>query len=151
MDFSLLNNNLFVLNIHFEWINNYSFKTVLFISIGAILGALSRYYLTVYFSRHSQVFPFGTLIINISGCFFMGIIAFLSQELIVSIPFQLLFVTGFLGSYTTFSTYILESSNLWRNNKKKHSILYWIGSVILGIIALELGINLTKVVLIIIQ
>lgn len=131
-----------------NFIDNYfALKIPLLISLGAILGALSRYYLTIYFTQYSKIFPFGTLIINTSGCFFIGIFAFLVQESIVSSSLQLLLVTGFLGSYTTFSTYILESSKLWKNNQKKHGITYWIGSVIIGIIALELGINLTKLFL----
>ncbi|MGI0481284.1 fluoride efflux transporter CrcB [Geminocystis sp. CENA526] len=124
--------------------NDFALKIPLLISLGAILGALSRYYLTIYFADYSKHFPFGTFFINISGCFFIGIFAFLVQESIVSSPFQLLFVTGFLGSYTTFSTYILESSKLWKNSQKNHSLLYGIGSVFIGILALEIGINLTK-------
>ncbi len=124
-----------------------SLNIPLLISCGAILGALSRYYLTVYFADYSKQFPFGTFVINISSCFCIGILAFLVQESIVSSPFQLLFVTGFLGSYTTFSTYILESSNLWKNDRKKYGIIYGIGSIIIGIIALELRINLTKFIL----
>ncbi|WP_017294325.1 fluoride efflux transporter CrcB [Geminocystis herdmanii] len=127
--------------------NDSVLKIPLLISLGAIFGALSRYYLTVYFADYSKHFPLGTFVINISGCFFIGIFAFLAQESIVSSPFQLLFVTGFLGSYTTFSTYILESSKLWKNNQKKYSLLYGIGSIITGIFVLEIGINLTKIIL----
>jgi CrcB protein len=127
--------------------NDSIFKIPLLISFGGILGALSRYYLTMYFANYSNHFPLGTFLINISGCFFIGIFSFLAQESILSSPFQLLFITGFLGSYTTFSTYILESANLSKNNRKIQAIIYWIGSATLGIFALNLGINLTKFIL----
>lgn len=141
-----------LININFTFLNinliyNDSLEIPLLICLGAVLGALSRYYLTLYFIDYSQHFPLGTFIINISGCFFVGIFAFLLQESIVSSRFQLLFITGFLGSYTTFSTYILEISKLWKNHQKIYSIMYGIASVLMGIFMLELGVNLTKFII----
>lgn len=117
------------------------------VSLGAIPGALSRYYLTVTFSKwFGASFPYGTFFINLSGSLLMGFFATLAiEQVIPSRELQLLITTGFLGSYTTFSTYALDTSVLLRRDRAK-ALFYWFGSSILGGICLEIGIVIAKVV-----
>ena len=94
-----------------------NFRAPLAISLGAIAGALSRYYLTLWFAqRFGTAFPYGTFFINLTGCLIMGFFITFSLErvAIISPEVRLMVTTGFLGAYTTFSTYGLESNNLLR-------------------------------------
>lgn len=113
------------------------------ISLGAIAGALSRYYLTLWFAERFGIsFPYGTFFINLSGCFAMGLFATLAVEkvAIISPEVRLLVATGFLGAYTTFSTYGLDTIALLRGGNLLTATSYWGGSAILGIICVQLGV-----------
>ena len=115
------------------------------IGFGAILGALSRYYLTLFsLNQWSTKFPYGTFFVNLSGCFLIGFIAKLITEHTVAIELQKFLLVGFLGSYTTFSSYILDSANLFRHRQIKEGFFYWLGSPILGFVFVELGIWLAR-------
>ena len=115
------------------------------ISLGAIAGALSRYYLTLWFAqRFGNSFPYGTFFINLSGCFAMGFFMTLALSRVVIVPAEvrLLVATGFLGSYTTFSTYGLDTVALLSNHHSMSGVLYWSGSAILGILSVQFGVVL---------
>lgn len=117
------------------------------ISLGAIAGALSRYHLTLWFvQRFGSEFPYGTFLINISGCFVIGFFTTLASERVVMIApeVKLLVSTGFLGSYTTFSTYGLDTVTLLRNANFITAMLYWLGSALIGIFSVELGVVVAK-------
>lgn len=124
------------------------------ISLGAIAGALSRYYLTLWFAKTFGIsFPYGTLFINLTGCLGMGFFVTLALERVVAISpeVRLMVTTGFLGAYTTFSTYGLESVMLLRDawGGQSHrgftlAGLYWGGSAILGLISVQLGVILAR-------
>jgi fluoride exporter len=111
------------------------------ISLGAIAGALSRYYLTLWFTQQFGAdFPYGTFVINLSGCFFMGLITTLAIGTNWITPeFRLMLTTGFLGAYTTFSTYGLDTLNLLRMQHWAIAGSYWLGSAVLGIGGVQLG------------
>ena len=117
------------------------------ISLGAIAGALSRYYLTLWFQqRFGIAFPYGTFFINLTGCFVMGFFVTLSLGRVptISPDMQLMVTTGFLGAYTTFSTYGLESWKLLGNRNFPAFSFYWAGSAILGVICVHLGVILAR-------
>ena len=117
------------------------------ISLGAIAGALSRYYLTLWFAqRFGSSFPYGTFFINLSGCLAMGFFATLAVEkvAIISPEMRLLVATGFLGAYTTFSTYGLDTISLLRNSNLLTTAIYWAGSAIFGVISVQLGVILAR-------
>jgi CrcB protein len=111
------------------------------ISLGAIPGALSRYYLTILFSRwFGTSFPYGTFFINITGATIMGFfVTFFLDRGIGDPDLRLFFAVGFLGSYTTFSTYALETSVLLKAGAHQLALLYWLGSAMIGYLGLELG------------
>ena len=117
------------------------------ISLGAIAGALSRYYLTLWFAKtFGSSFPYGTFFINLTGCFGMGFFITLALERVTTIPpeARLMVTTGFLGAYTTFSTYGLETFSLLRDRTYVAASFYWAGSAILGIISVQLGVILAR-------
>lgn len=117
------------------------------IGLGAIAGALTRYYLSLWFvQRFGAGFPYGTLFINITGCLVMGFFATLALETFPNIAseIKLFIAVGFLGSYTTFSTYGLETFLLLRNGNLFSASFYWVGSAILGIIGIKLGVALAS-------
>lgn len=111
------------------------------ISLGAITGALSRYYVTLIITQWlGSGFPYGTMVVNISGAFAMGFFATLvSERMRISPELGLLITVGFLGSYTTFSTFELDAEQLLASNRWTLLPLYWISSAILGVVSLEVG------------
>ncbi len=119
------------------------------ISLGAIAGALSRYYITVWFvQRFGTGFAYGTFFINVTGCFGMGFFTTLALDRVgaISPEVRLLVATGFLGAYTTFSTYGIETLYLLRDRAFLLAGLYWAGSAILGVISVQLGVILARVI-----
>ncbi len=81
------------------------------IALGAVIGASARYFVSGYIARHfSTVFPYGTLVINITGSLILGFFLVYATERVLLDPhWRLLVAVGFCGSYTTFSSYAFES------------------------------------------
>ncbi|NJP09033.1 MAG: fluoride efflux transporter CrcB [Leptolyngbyaceae cyanobacterium RU_5_1] len=121
-------------------------RSAIAISLGAIPGALSRYYLTVVLSQWLGTrFPYGTFVINITGALILGFFVTFTLERAIAAPeLRLLVAVGFLGSYTTFSTYALDTSNLLQSGNKSAALIYWLGSATLGFISLQIGSLLAK-------
>jgi fluoride exporter len=129
-------------------LQNANFRIPIAISFGAVAGALSRYYIILWFAdRFSTAFPYATFFINITGCLAMGFFITLVSERVTMIPLEvrLMVTTGFLGAYTTFSTYGLEANALWRDRSYSVASFYLAGSAILGVIAVQLGIILARI------
>jgi len=123
-------------------------RAPLLISLGAIPGALSRYYLTLYCASWFGIaFPYGTLCINLTGAGLIGFFTTLSAKLPHAPNLQWLVEVGFLGAYTTFSTYALDTSNLFRTRSYKRALFYWWGSPVLGFFSMELGMFLARQIL----
>lgn len=120
---------------------NPQWRTPLVISLGAVPGALARYYLGLLCLQwFGPGLPIGTFLINLSGAFAMGFFVTLTLERAISSPdLRLLIAVGFLGSYTTFSTYALDTSNLIRAEQLAMAWFYALGSAGLGLVCLELG------------
>lgn len=86
-------------------------QEMLLITLGAALGANTRYWLSNWFAaRFGPAFPWGTLVINLSGSLLIGLtLTLLSQRLVADPAYRLVLVTGFLGAYTTFSTFSYDT------------------------------------------
>ena len=124
-------------------------RTPIAIAFGAIAGSLSRYYLGIWFSqKFGNTFPYGTLFINVTGSLAMGFFITFAKERSLPIPpeVRLLIAVGFLGSYTTFSSYELETMTLLKQGNILPAAVYWLGSAIFGILGLQLGHILAKAI-----
>ena len=84
---------------------------VFWISLGAVIGANARYFFSRWVTRHMDAaFPFGTLLINVTGSLVLGIFMIWTTERVLADPrWRLLIAIGFCGSYTTFSSYAFET------------------------------------------
>ncbi|WP_052055860.1 fluoride efflux transporter CrcB [Myxosarcina sp. GI1] len=150
----LILNNLFnfiTIAPHFvpEVLQKPSVRNPIAVSLGAISGSLSRYYLSLWLPQILGTdFPYATLFVNLSGSFAMGIIITLVLEraLPIAPEIRLLIAIGFLGSYTTFSSYELDTVNLIREFSWQTAIFYWFGSAISGFFFLYLGIVFARVI-----
>ncbi len=120
----------------------------LIISIGAILGANARYWLGGWAAeKFGTTFPYGTLIINLTGSFMLGLfVTLITDRFLVDPNWRLLVAIGFLGSYTTFSTYTYESVNLLLNGQPWLGLLNLFGSSFLGALAAIAGILLARAI-----
>jgi CrcB protein len=123
-----------------------SLRAPIAVSLGAVPGALSRYYLTLKAAQIGTSFPYGTFMINLTGSFCIGIASTLLSKWIAIPELQWLVIVGFLGAYTTFSTYALDTSNLLRAGDRKAALFYWLSSPVLGLICVELGIHLALLI-----
>ena len=91
----------------------------LWICLGAVVGASARYFLSGFVARHiATAFPYGTLLINITGSLILGFFLIYSTERVLLDPrWRLLVAIGFCGSYTTFSSYAFESFALMEQSQ----------------------------------
>lgn len=110
------------------------------ISLGGILGANARYLVTGWVTqRFGLVFPWGTFLINISGSFVLGLfIAYMARHPAYHHS-RLFFAVGFLGAYTTFSTFSVESLQLIQNGRVLSALSYVVSSVALGLAGAWVG------------
>ena len=110
------------------------------VSLAGALGALSRYLLGRFIAeRAGAEFPLGTLFINVTGAFVIGLLFALTNHKIISPALQTVLATGFLGGYTTFSTMNWEGVQLARGGSTRMSLIYFVGSLALGLSASTLG------------
>jgi CrcB protein len=107
----------------------------LWISLGAIVGASARYFVSRFIARGvSASFPYGTLLINITGSFILGLFLVWSTERALPDPrWRLLVAIGFCGSYTTFSSYAFESFSLFEQG---HYMLFASNVVLSNVLCL---------------
>jgi CrcB protein len=120
----------------------------LFIGIGGFSGAIVRYAVGLWIGqRWGRSFPLGTFIINVSGSFLIGfLMPLLTERIIVNTHWRLMLMVGFLGAYTTFSTFEYETGGLFRDGEWMYAGLNVIGSVVAGFVALKLGEMLARAV-----
>jgi CrcB protein len=123
-------------------------QTFFLISLGAVVGANCRYWVGNWVvQRLGGDFPYGTLLINLSGSFVLGLLMALLVETFVAEPrWRVLLVVGFLGSYTTFSSFTYESVALILNGQMWAGLFNLFGSSLLGGLAVLLGIGAGRLV-----
>jgi CrcB protein len=121
---------------------------ILVIGIGGFVGAVARYGIAVWIGqRWGRSFPLGTFVINVSGSFLIGLLMTLMAERFTENPqWRLLLVVGFLGAYTTFSTFEYETGALLKDGEWLFAMLNIILSVVVGFIALKLGEAIAKTI-----
>ena len=122
-------------------------RTVLGVAFAGALGALARYGVGDLISRRFPGFPWGTLVINVTGSFVLGaLFVILTERTQASPALRSTLMIGFLGAYTTFSTFSLETVRLLEDGSTLAAGLNVLSNVGLGLCAAWLGITVGKVV-----
>jgi fluoride exporter len=121
---------------------------MVWVGLGGFLGANARYFLGGWVAgRLGTVFPYGTFVINITGSFILGLfLAFVQDRAWVHPGARLLFAIGFLGAYTTFSTFTYETIALVENGELLLAAINALGSVTAGLTAVFAGIALGRAI-----
>jgi CrcB protein len=118
----------------------------LWIAMGAVVGASARYFLSGYTAKVvSSSFPYGTLIINVTGSLLLGFfLVWTSERVLVDARWRLLIAIGFCGSYTTFSSYVFETFALVEQGQWLLVGLNVIASNLLCLVAVLAGAALAR-------
>ena len=121
-------------------------QKLLLVGIGGFTGSVFRYIIArLVDERASRIIPFGTLTVNIAGCFIIGIIyGLLLRKLDMSENVRLLLGVGFCGGFTTFSAFALENLTFIQQKNFGNVLLYSLASVVLGIMAVWGGFSIVK-------
>ena len=121
-------------------------KNFLIVGLGGAAGSMLRYAVQkIFTTQGAVVFPTGTLLVNIAGCFLIGILlSFVSRSFSWNEEMKLLLMTGFCGGFTTFSAFTLEGIGLLKESKTSLFIIYITASVVGGLLATFIGIRIVK-------
>ena len=117
-------------------------KEILIVGVGSFAGGVLRYILSVGLSKLGRLwaFPIGIMLINILGCFLIGVLyGYFKSKATTDPVLPLLLMTGVLGGFTTFSTFSFETVQLLQQNEWLKAALYVVGSVGLGVAACYWG------------
>ena len=120
---------------------------LILIGLGGFAGAIARYLVdTEIGTRVGHAFPFGTLVVNVSGSFLLGLLVALTAERgILPADIRGPILIGFLGAYTTYSTFALETVRLGEDGALGLAALNVVASVVVGVLAVRLGLTLGRV------
>lgn len=123
-------------------------KVLLLVGLGGFLGSVARYLTQQRVSKWMPViFPYGTLTVNIAGSFLIGILyGMMDRNNLMSPEWRLFLATGFCGGFTTFSTFSYETIALLREGEYAFAGIYVGGSVVAGLLAVIVGITLTRMI-----
>ena len=112
------------------------------VAAGGALGSITRYAITLLVAMiWKRDFPLATFLINVTGSFMLG---FVAERAAIDPVLRLLLTTGFLGAYTTFSTFEYETHQLTQSGAIGWAIVNVVGSVLVGFIAIQLGVALAR-------
>jgi CrcB protein len=121
-------------------------KQLLILGSGGFAGTILRYWVQLFFARHLPIlFPIGTFVVNITGCFIIGLLyGIANRHDWLGADWRLFLITGFCGGYTTFSAFAFEGVSMLKQGHWMPFMLYTLLSVMVGILATMLGYALTK-------
>ena len=116
------------------------------VAIGGALGAMARYAVSTWiFNATSHKFPYATLSVNVLGSFVMGILfVFIVERAALPAEMRGLLMIGFLGAFTTFSTFSLDALGLWQNGHLFLALVYVLATVVLCLVGISSSIWLTR-------
>ena len=122
-------------------------KSILLVGTGGFLGTVARFLTSRYFAAYfPSLFPYGTFVVNIAGCFLIGLIyGFAEKENFISAEWRMFLAVGFCGGFTTFSAFAVENVAMLRDTEYFNFFLYTGSSIFIGLIATFSGIMITKI------
>lgn len=118
-------------------------KLILAVGIGSFIGGICRYLVAVLIQNKIN-FPYSTFIVNVIGCFFIGMVYAAYLKNVVSDDWRLFLATGILGGFTTFSAFSYESFTMIRNGLVINAVLYICLSIAIGLLATFAGYSVLK-------
>jgi CrcB protein len=119
-------------------------KDIILVALGGGAGSILRF-LTQrgVYSVYPHAFPFGTLLVNISGCLLIGVLyGLMERGSLLKPEWRVLLATGFCGGFTTFSSFAAENIQLLKEGRVSYFLIYTIASVVLGILGTFIGIKI---------
>lgn len=123
-------------------------KYLVFIALGGAGGAVSRYLLANWVhSLWEGHWPMGTLLVNVIGSAAIGVLFVLLEKSLIHPDWRGVLMVGFLGAFTTFSTFSLETISLWEAGQLGHAIGYMLASAVLCVLAAGAGIYSARLVI----
>ena len=123
-------------------------QKILNLAIGGTAGTIARYILAgAVYRIFGTAFPYGTLVVNLSGCFMLGFLASLAEKkFVLNADLRLLLMIGFCGAFTTFSTFIFETDALLKNGQAARAFANICLSIIFGFILFKVGSLLGEII-----
>jgi fluoride exporter len=120
---------------------DFALQKYLLIALGGALGSIARYWVgTTVAVRTGLKFPYGTLVVNITACLIIGFtVTLLAERTDMNPAWRFLIPIGFIGAYSTFSTYEWETLSIMRSGAFAIAAFYAVGSLILGLAATWAG------------
>lgn len=115
-------------------------KLLLLVGVGSFLGGIFRFLLSEWIQTKTlSTFPYGTLTVNLIGCFAIGVVFAIVEKSQLSMEWRGLVATGILGGFTTFSAFSMETFSMIRSGNIFNAALYILLSIIIGLLATAIG------------
>lgn len=121
-------------------------RSLLLVGLGGAIGSMARYGIShIINTLYTKPFPLATFIINIVGCFLIGLLfGYVQKNSSQQSDVWLVLATGFCGGFTTFSAFALENVNMLKGQLNITALLYIVASVVVGILLCRVGITLSS-------